>query len=287
MTHKSKQIVIDKDAFVGIRLDSLRSFAANHLLLLSDALVYECATARRQCPKGLLDRYEAAVRAGAYYCSMSRTFVEWDCRQCRPYPWFLPDLTATEQIRRGEGHLADLLNSSEYAELSQQSDKVARAFLNVTEKVTNRIDVEDPRVGNKIRQLPSDKYERFRILFGFVDSGMLHESGIESVPHGWIEKPEHFCLSPDWISWQRVRLADVIANNYLHLRQTGGAPSESRAEHDYQDMEYVLLLSRADGILTRDKKLVEPLARAAFPEKDVFSSLKEVPESYRCDWAGD
>jgi hypothetical protein len=26
------------------------------------------------------------------------------------------------------------------------------------------------------------------------------------------------------------------------------------------------------------------LAKAAFPEKKVFSSLEEVPESYRCDW---
>jgi len=50
-------------------------------------------------------------------------------------------------------------------------------------------------------------------------------------------------------------------------------------------MEYVASLSRADGLLTGDKKLVEPLVRAAFPEKDVFSSL-EVPDSYRCDWAG-
>jgi hypothetical protein len=50
-------------------------------------------------------------------------------------------------------------------------------------------------------------------------------------------------------------------------------------------LEYVLLLARADAIITRDKKLVEPLARAAFPEKDVFSSLEEVPDSYRCDWA--
>ncbi len=24
----------------------------------------------------------------------------------------------------------------------------------------------------------------------------------------------------------------------------------------------------------------------SFPEKDVFSSLKEVPDSYQCDWAG-
>lgn len=64
----------------------------------------------------------------------------------------------------------------------------------------------------------------------------------------------------------------------------GGGPGEERAEHDYQDMEYVILLSRADCILTRDEKLVKPLAKAAFPDKDVFSSLDEVSEDYLCNW---
>ncbi|MGE5295203.1 MAG: hypothetical protein ACM3VT_10280 [Solirubrobacterales bacterium] len=38
-----------------------------------------------------------------------------------------------------------------------------------------------------------------------------------------------------------------------------------------------------DALLSKDKGMGD-LARAAFPEKDVFSSLEEVPESYRCDW---
>jgi len=42
---------------------------------------------------------------------------------------------------------------------------------------------------------------------------------------------------------------------------------------------------RADGLLTRDKKLVTPLAQAAFPEKDVFFSLDEVPDEYLCNWS--
>ena len=64
-----------------------------------------------------------------------------------------------------------------------------------------------------------------------------------------------------------------------------GHRQKKHAEHDYQDMEYVLLLSRADSLLTRDKKLVKPLAKAAFPEKDVFSSLDEVPDEYLCNWS--
>jgi hypothetical protein len=83
-----------------------------------------------------------------------------------------------------------------------------------------------------------------------------------------------------------MRLGSALAYEYCykHLKH-GNTPGVTNAEHDDQDSEYVLLLSRADAIVTRDRDLVEPLARAAFPEKDVFSSLEEVPESYRCDWA--
>ena len=86
------------------------------------------------------------------------------------------------------------------------------------------------------------------------------------------------------MSWQLVRLTDAIVQNYYYLRQLGGVPGEKRAEHDYQDMEYILLLSRADGLLTKDNGCLS-LAKAAFPDKDVFSDLEEVPEDYICNWS--
>jgi len=288
VTPTSKQIVIDKSvfiAFMGREFAALCNFLTSHLLLLPDTLLYEFATATRQAPEDLLYRYERIIRAGAYYCSMSRTFVEWECKHCRPYSWFLPDLHATEQIRTGEKRPADLLVSATRGEMSRPHYKVARAFLNVSEKLKNRIDREDPCLGGKIRQLPSDRYERFRIFLESVDSSNQHHIGVDSVPYHWVKNEKQFCLSPEWMGWQRIRLTDVIVRDYCCLRQSGGGPGEDGAEHDYQDMEYVLLLSRADGIITRDKKLVKPLARAAFPGKDVFSALEEVPESYRCDWA--
>jgi len=44
-----------------------------------------------------------------------------------------------------------------------------------------------------------------------------------------------------------------------------------------------LLLSRADCLLTGDKGC-SCLAKAAFPEKDVFSSLEDVPKVYLGHW---
>ncbi len=82
-----------------------------------------------------------------------------------------------------------------------------------------------------------------------------------------------------------MRLDIAVVHECWYRNQTGCPLGRKRTEHDDQDIEYVLLLARADAIITADKKLVQPLARAAFPDKDVFSSLENVPESYRCDWA--
>ena len=49
-------------------------------------------------------------------------------------------------------------------------------------------------------------------------------------------------------------------------------------------MEYILLLSRAGGLLTGDK-VSGTLAKAAFPEKDVFSNLEDVPDEYIYHWS--
>ena len=284
MPAKSKQIIVDKEALVGINIDALCGFAQNHLMLCCDALMYECATTSEARRTEMLSRYKRLIKAGAYYCSCSIAFIQSESKNCLPYSWFLPDLDATEQIRIGERRPEDLPDLTTYDEISRQRYKVAKAFLNVSDKLKNRIDIEDPYVGKRIKQLPSDKFERFRVLLEYIDAHDLHQRCLDSFPDDWIRNETRFCLSPEWMSWQLIRLTDAIVLDYRYLRQMGGGPGEERAEHDYQDMEYVLLLSRADGILTRDKKVVEPLARAAFPEKDVFSNLDEVPDEYLCNW---
>jgi hypothetical protein len=285
MLAKPKQIIVDKEALVRININELCGFAQDHLLLGCDTLLYECSTTSEARRPDMLSRYKKLIKAGAYYCSCSISFIQSESKNCSPYPWFLPDIDATKQIRTGEARLEDLLDSHAIDEVSQPRYKVAKAiFLDLSSKLKKRIDLENPDVGKKIKDLTSGKLERFRILFESIDKHDLHQMCIESFPPDWIKNEQKFCLSSGWMSWQLIRLTDAIAQDYYYLRQLGGGPGEERAEHDYQDMEYVLLLSRADAILTRDKKLVDPLARAAFPDKDVFSSLDEVSEEYICNW---
>ena len=283
MLTKPKQIILDKEALVRININDLCDFAHNHLVLCCDTLLYECATTSEARRPDMLSCYTKLIEAGGYYCSCSITFIQSESKNCTPYPWFLPDLEATEQIRKGEKRPEDLLDLNTYGEISKPRYKVAKAFLNVSDKLKNRIDIENPYIGKEIKQLPLDMYERFRILFESIDSQNLHQICVDSVSHDWIKNEKQFCLSPEWISWQRVRLTDAIVRNYYYLCQLGGGPGEESADHDYQDMEYVLLLSRADGLLTKDNGCL-CLAKAAFPDKDVFSSLDEVPEDYICNW---
>ncbi|MBN1796026.1 MAG: hypothetical protein JW804_05075 [Sedimentisphaerales bacterium] len=280
MLTKPLQIVIDKESLVGVNIDKLCNLAENHYLLACDTLLYECATTSESKRGKILNRYKKIMEAGAYHCSCSVGFLQYEGKHGSPYPRFLPDLDATEKIRRAR--LKDLLGPNTINKVYQSRCDVAKKiFLELSEKLKIRLGSENPEVGKAMRDLPSDPLTRFQKLTERIDLIDLHQMGVDLVPKDWIRNDTQFCLSPDWISWQYIRLTNIIVMNYYYLHQMGGPPGDNRAEHDYQDMEYVLLLSRADALLTRDKKLVEPLAKAAFPEKDVFSSIDEIPDSYK------
>jgi len=92
-------------------------------------------------------------------------------------------------------------------------------------------------------------------------------------------------ISSDFYTWQISRLWFTWIIDWTYKRDCSGQSFENRdIYNDLYDIEYVAYLSRADGLLTRDDRLVKPLAKAAFPEKDVFSSLDEVPEDYVGHW---
>jgi hypothetical protein len=290
VTVKPKQIVLDKSAFIaftGHEFDALCDFSRHHVLLLSDTLLYECTTATRQSPEDLLRKYECLIEVGACYCSMSRRFIEWECRHCQPYPWFLADLDETKGVRSGQTNLRSVLKPRIADQVRGGRWLAARKMLlDFSEEVKQQMDAIDPCLGKELWNFPGDRFTRLsKILYKM--SLDFHDTAVRSFPQ-WIRDPSRFCLSVEWMTWHRIRLLVAVIVDYMYHREKGDPPGNATAEHDYQDAEYVFLLSRADAIITtenREKGLVSPLARAAFPEKDVFSSLKEVPESYRCDGA--
>lgn len=138
-----------KTALVGINIKALCDFAKNHTLLVSDTLLYECATTRKgHSPRKLLSRCQALIKEGAYFCQCSVVYVEYEGRYSCPYPWFLPDLEATKKIRTGRARLENTLNSPKTEEIFQTRCKVAKeVFLKKSAELKNRIDLERPDVG--------------------------------------------------------------------------------------------------------------------------------------------
>ena len=80
-----------------------------------------------------------------------------------------------------------------------------------------------------------------------------------------------------------LRLMFAWGTELASIRNKSG-PSFSIENYDMSndifDICYVSHLSQADGLVAGDKNLVQPLAMAAFPEKDVFNSIYDVPYQY-------
>jgi hypothetical protein len=280
-----RQIVIDKGAFIalmGREFDALCDFAGSHFVLLSDTLLYECATATRQDPRTLLRKLKGLMDKGGHFCRASISLLKREAARCEPYPANLVDWDATKEIRGDLACLEEMPDSDILRLVAQSRNEVAQVEpVQRSQQLKEAIDREHPETVAVSKAYQANRSDRLNRLLAAVDRMSVHDLSIALLPARLVGDPKRFCLSPDWIAWQYVRLAVTIMYDYHYIRQTG-VSRDRHAEHDRQDIDYVLLLSRADAIITQDRGLTE-LARAAFPEKDVFSSLEEVPESYRCD----
>jgi hypothetical protein len=156
-----------------------------------------------------------------------------------------------------------------------------KLLLDLSAEIKQQVDAKDPCLARELRGFPEDRFTRLSMILDRT-SPDLHDMATRSFPQ-WIRDPGRFCLSAEWMTWHRIRLQVAVTVDYLCLREKGGVPGNTTAEHDDQDAEYVLLLSRADAIIAKDKGLIG-LARAAFPKKDVLSSLEDVRDLYGCDW---
>jgi hypothetical protein len=290
MIPESKQIVIDKSAFQGMKTNLLCDFANHYLLIAPGVLLYECATSEDRGKMKLLERYGKLIRAGACCCLMGRDFTQWEGWHCRPYPSCLAATEdMTERTVRGEVQLEKNLGPTDAYEWERSRTRGACAkYIELSHVLKQRVVQCCPNLRKEIKDFARDRPARLGLILSFIDKLDIHEMALRSFPSAWIRVPGEFCLSDEWVTWHRLRLGAAIAYEYWYKNQTGCVPKETTAEHDDQDAEYVLLLSRADAIITAERNpkeaLVPHLARAAFPQKDVFSSLEEVPESYRCDW---
>jgi hypothetical protein len=233
----------------------------------------------------LLAKCEEVIGLGAHYCSMSQRFIQWEGWHCRPFPETLAEQQMTDQIRSGDVSVGTLLASDIPKRLQDLRSKAAdELFARFSAYLKSELSSRVEDVPGQVKGIPSSPSDRMGYWFSHIDRMDIHAMALEAILAGWVRVKGEFCLSSSWITWQYLRLVMVVVYEYWYIRVTSD-PRDKWAEHDLADIEYALLLSRADGIITQDKRLSK-LASVTFPESDVFPSLDKVPGSYRCDWSG-
>jgi hypothetical protein len=287
MNNDPKTLVVDKDVFQGTSTEDMVEFVKNHLLILSQELLLECLTTDDEWTKEcLLYRFRRTILAGGHICPrFVRSMVPYEAERLTPYGpiW---DKEYSDSVRHTYERNTDPYNHV-WVEESQRLDQ---EFVNYLARhmgeFTDYLASEKQDALQEVRHENHSNHALPARLAGraeFVNAQDLHYAA-NKLFRGMTNCPEKFCLSEQWISWQYVRVFLTWLTESKGKSQAGGYGSREKLEHDLQDIMYVTHISRADGLLTRDEELVIPLARAAFPNKDVFSSLDEVLDTYRCDW---
>jgi len=273
MLTKPRQVVVDKDAFIGINLDELCNLAKRCVLVLPDTLLYECATTDKDEQSRLIGRFEELASAGSHACTSIEAMIRYEAKYSSPYG----------PIGAKQGEYEIRMDAQCLQTRRARYDDFVRQLTMVVEGWHDELSKKNPDLLAAVRTWDAStgvRPARLNSWFEFVDSQDMHEWS-RKLFEGITEVPERFCTSDEWVAWHFSRLYGVIFLEHAFLTHKGGPPGATTLEHDLQDIFYVTLLCRADGLLSRDQKLVQPLARAAFPEKKVFSSLEDVPR----DWA--
>ena len=279
-----KQLVVDKDVFQGISTDDLCDFTRSHFLILPDDLYYECATTDRK-QQELLDRFRDVILAGGCICPRRNKIIQEEAESLSPYGT-LVDMRTISAVRKTFQKNSRPYKPEEVETAKANELQMAQMIIDFADGFTRKLASEQPERLTEIRRCDSSKTGRSDRLVEWaesVDSQDIHHAS-EEMFKGFTNRPDEFCLSDEWVSWHFLRLYLILLMERTFSRHTGDTSGQISVEHDLQDITYVLLLTRADGLLTREKDLVIPLAKAAFPEKDVFSRLDEVSEEYLGDW---
>ena len=269
-----KLLVLDKNIFAYTSTTKLCRFAKSHNILAVDVLLIECLRDGQK----LLPRFQELVKTGAMYTHLPFEIVNREKETLSPIKSIV-DKNGTNRIRTNTiNDIAYLKRGSE--QYQAQVGPIIKNMLKLSEYFYS--DIAKSSLLRGMRKETNDKTSRLRkwaeAMKTVVDNEVLQK---------W--EPD-ICsyITHNWYTWHDYWLRCILAFEWAYQKaKSGQLPTLHKASHDFHDMQYVACLSRADGILTNDKDLVIPLAQAAFPEKDVFSSLDDVTDKYLGSWHED
>ena len=274
-----KWLILDKSVFQGTPYGELARFVKCHRVILPYALYVECAISQKGDPPKdskdamrLMQKLLEVVNNGAHAGKSPARIVEEE-EATNAAIESLVDMEETQIMREGE--------FDEKTDFERIREKCDAAFKSPTDFVKQWTNQYFKNIGKK--KLEKD----FREEVDESDLVGRLERWVRAVDDKKNDILSLYCrngsrvVPADGWEWQMVRLSLAWGTELASKRNKSGSSFENYdISNDIFDIHYVSHLSQADGLVAGDKNLVQPLAMAAFPEKDVFNSIYDVPYRY-------
>lgn len=272
----NKLLILDKSVFHGTARSELVRFVKCHRVILPHALCVECVISQKDNPAKdamrLTQKLLDVVKSGAYAGKSPGKIVEEERSRTAAIE-SLVDMEETQTMREG------ILNKETNLEkVREDCDKAFKPITNSVERFASQFYKNIIKKGlEKDFRKELDKGDDVRRLGKWLQSIDRMKDDIldRSLGNG------SNAMSADRWEWQMLRLSCAWEIELASKRNKSGPSFDNHdISNDIYDIFYVSHLSQADGLVSGDKRLVQPLAKAAFPNKDIFGSVNDVPYRY-------
>ena len=265
----SKLLVVDKSVFHALYQcdDKLCTFVKNYNVVLPNTLAAECLISEKQKgpddkdPEKLLRSFHEAIKAGAKIGYPSLELFQEEKRSLCPVKSVVDEST-TKQIRNGTLKTGVNFIKQDKEHCRNTFEPQIRGLLKFAGKLYENL-CKRKKLSENFRK-EQDIMRRFEKWINFTDQTMKN-----IISHLFSEHISHYA-DTNWFIWQGCRLYITYSLDWVFKKNMPGSCVKKDISNDFYDIEPVLYISQADGLLTNDKKLQVPLAKAAFKTKEVF-----------------
>ncbi|MDD5011625.1 MAG: hypothetical protein PHQ00_05840 [Phycisphaerae bacterium] len=274
-----KLLIMDKSIFHGTNADKLYDFVRNHKVVLPYVLFAECVMSQpgqskvSKDPHKLSEKYLKCIKEGAYAGKSPGKIFHLE----------KSNNVAIDSIidEQGTAYIKTcVLNENGKEQSAKICEKDLKPMVDIVKDWVKGF-YENIRKENKMNDFigeanTSTLEERLKKRLRVANCAR------QAILKQYLSDLGN--IDSDWWTWQILRLGIAWGIELGCKRCQSGPSIENRdISNDIYDIYYVSCLLKADGILTGDKDLVQPLTRTAFPEKDVYRNIDEVSSEYICN----
>jgi hypothetical protein len=246
-------------------------------VILPNALAIECLISEKQTsdkddkdPVKLVQQFDAAIKAGAKYGYSSYKIFQAEKKILRPVKSIIDENT-TQQFRNGNPNTEISFVKHEASFCKELFEPIIQNILEISRIFYDNLCKRDD-LSEKLRKI-NNRTRRFQKWIKDTDQNM------KNIVSRLLSKRIGSNADESWFTWQMTRLWFAYCIEWTFKKNLTGSSEKRDISNDLYDLEYVTYLSRVDGLLTNDKKLQVPLAKAAFPKNDLFTVDTSINDS--------